>query len=531
MSATKKLGLFDSTLLVSGSMIGSGIFLVTSDMTRQLGSGPLVLLAWLLTGVITLMAALSFGELAAMMPNAGGQYNFVTRIYGKRMGFVYGWAVFSVIQTGVIAAVAMAFAKHLGIFTWNHEKVVFSVVLFGDGECEGGTTFKLLAGQLIAIGSIFLLTIINGLGIQEGKWVQRIFTLAKLIALSALIMGGLYVLFGGNLNGVKNYFWENMSSGASHFVSQEVLNPPKTQGISSNGAQFHEVTPEWKTLAGLGLLLAFASAMVGSLFSSDAWQGITFMSGEVENPSKTIPKALLYGTFIVTVVYCLANVAYMAVLPLKGLSWSDAMAAVGPNGLADNLVMGIAHADQDRVGVAASSVLMGSTHNAYAGLMGLIFMATLIIVSTFGCNNGLILAGSRLYKAMADHGLFFKSAAKLNRKNVPANALWMQAFWASALCLSGTYGDLLSYCTFASLLFYIITVAGVMILRKREPDAERPYKVWGYPYLPIIYLILAGFVSLGIIVSQFSIAITGIGIVALGWPIYAIFSRRNQSAQ
>jgi APA family basic amino acid/polyamine antiporter len=516
MSATRKLGLFDSTLLVSGSMIGSGIFLVTSDMTRQLGSGPLVLLAWLLTGVITLMAALSFGELAAMMPNAGGQYNFVTRIYGKRMGFVYGWAVFSVIQTGVIAAVAMAFAKHLGIFTWNHEKVVFSFVLFG-------ATFKLLAGQLIAIGSIFLLTLINSLGIQEGKWIQRIFTLAKLIALSALIMGGLYVLFGGSLNGVKNYFWENMSSGASHFVLLD------SSAKNVNGAQLHEVIPQWQSLAGIGLLLAFASAMVGSLFSSDAWQGITFMSGEVENPSKTIPKALLYGTFIVTVVYCLANVAYMAVLPLKGLNLADAMAAVGPNGLSDNLVLGISHADQDRVGVAASSVLMGSAQNAEAGLMGLIFMATLIIVSTFGCNNGLILAGSRLYKAMADQGLFFKSAAKLNRKNVPANALWMQAFWASALCLSGTYGDLLSYCTFASLLFYIITVAGVLILRKREPDAERPYKVWGYPYLPIIYLIVAGFVALGIIVSQFSIAITGIGIVALGWPIYSIFSRRNQS--
>jgi len=516
MSATRKLGLFDSTLLVSGSMIGSGIFLVTSDMTRQLGSGPLVLLAWLLTGVITLMAALSFGELASMMPNAGGQYNFVTRIYGKRMGFVYGWAVFSVIQTGVIAAVAMAFAKHLGIFTWNHEKVVFSFVLFG-------TTFKLFAGQLIAIGSIFLLTLINSLGIQEGKWIQRIFTLAKLIALSALIMGGLYVLFGGNLNGVKNYFWENMSSGASHFV----LLDSSVKNV--NGAQLHEVIPQWQSLAGIGLLLAFASAMVGSLFSSDAWQGITFMSGEVENPSKTIPKALLYGTFIVTVVYCLANVAYMAVLPLKGLNLTDAMAAVGPNGLSDNLVLGISHADQDRVGVAASSVLMGSAQNAEAGIMGLIFMATLIIVSTFGCNNGLILAGSRLYKAMADQGLFFKSAAKLNRKNVPANALWMQAFWASALCLSGTYGDLLSYCTFASLLFYIITVAGVLILRKREPDAERPYKVWGYPYLPIIYLIVAGFVALGIIVSQFSIAITGIGIVALGWPIYTIFSRRNQS--
>ncbi|NBX86962.1 MAG: amino acid permease [Bacteroidetes bacterium] len=522
MSATRKLGLFDSTLLVSGSMIGSGIFLVTSDMTRQLGSGPLVLLAWLLTGVITLMAALSFGELASMMPNAGGQYNFVTRIYGKRMGFVYGWAVFSVIQTGVIAAVAMAFAKHLGIFTWNHEKVVFSFELFG-------TTFKLLAGQLIAIGSIFLLTLINSLGIQEGKWIQRIFTLAKLIALSALIMGGLYVLFGGSLNGVKNYFWENMSSGASHFVSPDDLNPLKSNVETVGGAQLHEVIPQWQSLAGIGLLLAFASAMVGSLFSSDAWQGITFMSGEVENPSKTIPKALLYGTFIVTVVYCLANVAYMAVLPLKGLDLTDAMATVGPNGLVDNLVLGISHADQDRVGVAASSVLMGSAQNAEAGLMGLIFMATLIIVSTFGCNNGLILAGSRLYKAMADHGLFFKSAAKLNRKNVPANALWMQAFWASALCLSGTYGDLLSYCTFASLLFYIITVAGVLILRKREPEAERPYKVWCYPYLPIIYLIVAGFVALGIIVSQFSIAITGIGIVALGWPIYSIFSRRNQS--
>jgi APA family basic amino acid/polyamine antiporter len=432
------------------------------------------------------------------------------------MGFVYGWAVFSVIQTGVIAAVAMAFAKHLGIFTWNHEKVVFSFVLFG-------TTFKLLAGQLIAIGSIFLLTLINSLGIQEGKWIQRIFTLAKLIALSALIMGGLYVLFGGNLNGVKNYFWENMSSGASHFVLLD------SSAKNVNGAQLHEVIPQWQSLAGIGLLLAFASAMVGSLFSSDAWQGITFMSGEVENPSKTIPKALLYGTFIVTVVYCLANVAYMAVLPLKGLNLAEAMAAVGPNGLSDNLVLGISHADQDRVGVAASSVLMGSAQNAEAGLMGLIFMATLIIVSTFGCNNGLILAGSRLYKAMADQGLFFKSAAKLNRKNVPANALWMQAFWASALCLSGTYGDLLSYCTFASLLFYIITVAGVLILRKREPDAERPYKVWGYPYLPIIYLIVAGFVALGIIVSQFSIAITGIGIVALGWPIYSIFSRRNQS--
>lgn len=514
MTTTKKLGLFDSVLLVSGSMIGSGIFLVTGDMTRQLGNGPLVLLAWILTGVITLMAALSFGELAAMMPNAGGQYNFITRIYGKRMGFVYGWAVFSVIQTGVIAAVAMAFAKHLGIFVWGHDKVVTTLACCG-------YRFSLLSGQCMAIASIVLLTGINSLGIQEGKWVQRIFTLAKLLALGALIIGGLYVLMGGSLNGAHNYFWSNMSDGlnASKYVP---ANPDAT--INS----IEPVKGLWESISGMTLMLAFASAMVGSLFSSDAWQGITFMSAEVDKPSKTIPKALLYGTFIVTMVYCLANVAYMTLLPLKGLNWADAMAAVGPDGWAENFSLGLAHADQDRVGVAASSVLMGSTNDALAGSMGLLFMAGLIVVSTFGCNNGLILAGSRLYKAMADHGLFFRKAATLNAKNVPSNALWMQAFWASVLCLSGSYGDLLSYCTFASLLFYIITVAGVMILRKREPEAERPYKVWGYPYLPIAYLILAGFVAVGILVSQFNIAMTGIGIVALGWPIYRFFQRHEK---
>lgn len=509
----KKLGLFDSTLLVSGSMIGSGIFLVTGDMTRQLGNGPLVLLAWILTGVITLMAALSFGELASMMPNAGGQYNFVTRIYGRRMGFVYGWAVFSVIQTGVIAAVAMAFAKHLGMFVWGHDKIIATFGFWG-------YRFSLLSGQCMAIASIALLTAINGLGIQEGKWVQRIFTVAKLVALGALIIGGLYVLIGGSLNGVHNYFWSNVSEG---------LNASKYT-VSNPEASFGGIEPEkgfWESISGLALMLAFASAMVGSLFSSDAWQGITFMSAEVENPTKNIPKALFYGTLTVTVVYCLANVAYMSVLPLKGLSMQEAMAAIGANGWVNDVSLGIAHADQDRVGVAASSVLMGSTHDSQAGSLGLLFMAGLIVVSTFGCNNGLILAGSRLYKAMADHGLFFKGASKVNAKSVPSNALWMQAIWASILCLSGSYGDLLSYCTFASLLFYIITVAGVIILRQREPDAERPYKVWAYPLLPVAYLILAGFVAFGILVSQFSIAITGIVIVAMGWPIYYLFHRNK----
>lgn len=512
MTTTKKLGLFDSILLVSGSMIGSGIFLVTGDMTRQLGNGPLVLLAWVLTGVITLMAALSFGELASMMPKAGGQYNFITRVYGKKLGFVYGWAVFSVIQTGVCAAVAMAFAKHLGIFVWGHDKIVFTLNLFG-------RSISLYSGQCMAIGSILLLTWINGLGIQESKWVQRIFTLAKLVALGALIVGGLYVLFGGDINGAKNYFWSNMSEG---FNASKYVENTKTATQS-----LEPVKGKWEAIVGMSMVLAFASAMVGSLFSSDAWQGLTFMSAEVDKPSKTIPKALLYGTLIVTIVYCLANVAYMTLLPLKGLSWNDALAATGPEGWAQNFNLGIAHADQDRVGVAASSVLMGSTHDALAGTLGLYFMAGLIVVSTFGCNNGLILVGSRLYKAMADQGLFFQSASKLNRRNVPANALWMHGIWASVLCLSGTYGDLLSYCTFASLLFYIITVAGVLILRKREPNAERPYKVWGYPYLPIGYLILAGFIAIGILISQFKIAMIGIGIVALGWPIYSFFKPKT----
>lgn len=493
-------------------MIGSGIFLVSADMTRQLGTGPLVLFAWLLTGVITIMAALSFGELAAMMPNAGGQYNFVSRIYGKKMGFVYGWSVFSVIQTGVIAAVAMAFSKHLGIFNENlgHQNIVFTLLVMG-------FKWRISAGQLIAISSILVLTWINAMGIQQGKWIQRVFTLAKLIALGALIFGGLYIAFGGGLVGVKNYLWENLSLS----VQPSQFKVP----IPQPGSMSNPLVGVWQSIAGIGLLLAFSSAMVGSLFSSDAWQGITFMSGEVSNPSKTIPRALLYGTVIVTIVYCLSNVAYMALLPIRG----DESALLIEGGFIENEKLGIAHANQDRVGASAASVLMGATHDASAGMMGLLCMAALIMVSTFGCNNGLILAGSRLYQAMADKGYFFRAASTLNQRGVPANALWMQAFWASVLCLSGTYGDLLSYCTFASLLFYIITVAGVIVLRKREPDTERPYKVWGYPYLPILYLLLAGFIAIGIIIGQWKIALTGIGIVALGWPIYYVFNRNRKN--
>ncbi len=477
-----KIGLFDAVLLVSGSMIGSGIFLVTSEMTLLLGNVWYILFAWVLAGVITLLAALNFGELASMMPNAGGQFNFVTRIYGKRMGFVYGWSVFTVIQTGVIAAVAMAFSTHFWLL------IDYVTILFNSGK---GYVYEShlhpIGKPLLAIGSVALLTYINSRGIQESKKVQRFFTLAKIIALAALIVGGLYIGFGGSLNGAQNFWSSNTNNG---FQAQQWSSI--SSGISDSSS-----SSSWVDISGSVLILAFAAAMVGSLFSSDAWQGITFMSHEIDKPEKTIPKALLWGTLLVTIIYCLANVAYFTLLP-----WKE-----------------IAMVSEGRVGVAAMGKLLGGV------FLPQVIMAILIMISTFGCNNGLILAGSRLYQAMAEKGLFFQKAAVLNSRNIPSNALWMQAFWASVLCLSGSYGQLLSYCTFASLLFYIITVAGVLKLRLKEPNADRPYKVWLYPVSTIAYLVLAGFVAIGILISQFDIAIKGIAIVALGWPIYYLFKR------
>jgi len=460
----KKLGLFDSVLLVSGSMIGSGIFLVSADMTRNLGSAPWVMLAWILGGVITLLAALNFGELASMMPNSGGQFNFISRIYGRKMGFIYGWSVFTVIQTGVIAAVAMAFSKHVWLL-YDY----FYVTCSAHPNHTVGTS-------VVAIMSIIVLTGINMVGVQESKWVQRIFTLAKILALTALILGGFWVIYqsGGNDS------------------NRSIFNDFQPKILSKNNI--------WTNISGITLMLAFASAMVGSLFSSDAWQGITFMGSEIKNSYRTIPKALILGTLIVTLLYCFANLAYFSVLNMNE----------------------VANAESDRVGVAAMGKLM-SNHSF--NLLPEILMAILILISTFGCNNGLILAGSRLYQSMAEKGLFFKSVVKLNKRGVPQNALIYQAIWAGVLCLSGTYGQLLSYCTFASLLFYIITVAGVIKLRMQEPNAERPYKVWFYPYSTYLYLILAGFVAIGILISQFTIAITGIAIVLLGWPIYRFFGR------
>lgn len=478
----KKLGLLDATLIVSGSMIGSGIFLVTSEMSRTLGSAGYVLLAWLITGVVTLLAALSYGELAGMMPKAGGQYVYIQRAFGKITGFVYGWSVFTVIQTGVIAAVAVAFANYLGVF-------VPELGNGKEGEIWRFGSYSLTNAKIVAVLLVLFLTWLNTRGVEEGKWVQRIFTFAKLIALFGLIICGLY--FATKYNFFSEN-WKNAWSAAQYVDGKDNM------GSIGSG---------WEAISGWAIVTGLGVAMVGSLFSSDAWNNVTFIAGEIDNPSRNIPKSLFLGTLIVTIIYLLANVAYMSLLPLQG---SPVPTIEG---------QGISHALYERVGAAAANMVMGSN--------GELLMAGLIMISTFGCNNGLILAGSRLYKAMADDGLFFKTASKLNKSGVPGNALWIQAAWASVLCLTGSYNQLLGYCTFASLLFYIITISGVFILRRKEPDTPRPYKAFGYPVLPALYIFLAGFIALDILVLKWGTALIGLGIVAAGIPVYYLFHHKK----
>lgn len=450
-------------------MIGSGIFLVSSDMSRQLGSPGLLLLAWFVTGLITLTAALSYGELAGMMPKAGGQYVYIRRAFGAMTSFVYGWSVFTVIQSGVIAAVAMAFANYTSVLLPG---------LSGDAVLLELAGFKISALEGVAIGSILLLTWLNTLGIEEGKWIQRVFTTAKLLALFGLIAAGIYWVFRGNI-------WEeNWKLGFQAFSS------PK-DGIN------------WGALGSWAAITAFGTALIGSLFSSDAWNNVTFIAGEIKDPSRNIPRSLFLGTLLVTLVYILANVAYLALLPLQATDIGG---------------MSISHPANDRVGAAAAEVILGSS--------GVWLMAVLIMVSTFGCNNGLILAGARLYEAMAEDGLFFKSAKKLNRHAVPANALWAQAIWASLLCLSGSYNNLLDYCTFASLVFYIITVAGLFRLRKLEPETPRPYKALGYPLVPALYILLAGAICLDLLVFKTTYTLRGLMIVLAGVPVYWMITRK-----
>ena len=473
----RSLGLIDATSLVAGSMIGSGIFVVTSSMARDIGSAAWLLVIWIVTGLVTIAAALSYGELAGMMPKAGGQFVYIQRAYGRLVSFLYGWTVFTVIQTGVIAAIAVTFANYAAIFFPVLDTTLFNV----------GANFTFSYQKVVAILSIILLTYINTKGVESGKTVQLIFTSAKLIALFALIILGLYV--GLQTNILSDNF-ANMWD-----ASKTVVNPDGTITVTK--------------LAGIALLGAAGATIINSLFSSDAWNNVTFIAGEIKEPKKNIPRSLFLGTLIVTVIYVLANFAYLALLPMQGTPYA-----------ADISGSGIMFASNDRVGAAAASMIMGN--------IGVFVMAGLIMVSTFGCNSGLILSGGRLFFAMAKDGLFFKQATQLNKNQVPAKALWVQCIWACVLCVSGKFGDLLTYATFASLLFYILTIVGVFILRKKEPNADRPYKAFGYPVVPAIYIIVTTAICLTLLIYYPLNTGLGLFIVCLGIPVYYLAMNKKE---
>jgi APA family basic amino acid/polyamine antiporter len=476
----REMSLFDAMMIVMGTMIGSGIFIVSADIARTVGSPGLLLLVWLITGVVTVIGALSYGELAGMMPHAGGLYVYLREAYNPLVGFLYGWTTFLVIQTGTIAAVGVAFAKFTGlIIPWFSERHILLNVL---GR-------NITAAQVLAIASIVVLTYLNMRGLRTGKTIQGFFTVTKTVALSGLILLGFIV--GANAAAVKAnlaVFW-------------------KASWTHMAGGQIASVEP----LSGLMILAAIGAAMVGSLFASDAWYTVTYIAGEVKNPKRNIPLSLVLGAGIVILLYFLANVAYVVTLPVHG----------SPEA-ADVIGRGIQFAQFDRVGTAAAEMIFGGP--------AAIIMAVLIMIATFGCNNGLILSGARVYYAMAKDGLFFKATGKLNRKAVPGTALVVQCVWASLLCLSGTYSDLLDYVIFAVLIFFVLIVSGIFILRRKRPDAERPYKAWGYPFVPGLYILVAAAIAVDLLVFKTKYTFPGLLIVLLGIPVYFIRKRLGKRA-
>jgi len=475
----KEIRLYDAVMLVSGSMIGSGIFIVSADVARQVGSSGWLLASWLLAGVLTMAGALCYGELTAMFPHAGGQYVFLQKAYGKLTGFLYGWSFFAVIQTGTIAAVAVAFAKYSGVLFPDFISDKHEIFAIGD------SSFKLTSQRLLAIVSIIILTYANTRGVKEGKIIQNIFSTTKLGAIALLIILGF--ILGANADVISQNF-SNMFAATSTA----------------------KIGDEWVTTAigGFTIILALGVTQVGTLFSSDAWNGLTFAGDEVVEPKKTIPRGLAIGTMLVTVLYLLMNVAYLCILPLKG----------DPNG-ADVFSRGIQFASEDRVAAAAANLIGGQGFS--------IVVAMLIMVSTFGCNNGLILSGSRVYYTMAKDGLFFKNFGKLSERGVPQNALWWQCFWASFLCLTGKYGDLLDYLMGVVILFYAFTIYGIFILRRKMPEAERPIKAPGYPVIPMLYVIVASIIVLILIKEKPQFTYPGLGIVAIGIPVFFWFNRKQ----
>lgn len=460
------LGLLDATMIVAGSMIGSGIFIVSADMTRNLGSAGWLITAWLITGFMTLTAAVSYGELSAMYPKAGGQYVYLKEAFNPLAGFLYGWSFFAVIQTATIAAVGVAFSKFAGYFfpvlEMRDENVLFQLGLL-----------KVYPAQLTSIVLIIFLTYINTKGIQGGKLIQTTFTVTKLVSLFGLIGFGFLLAAQSDIWSAN---WDQAWSARN----------------------WNAETQSWSDLSGTALLGAIAAAMVGSIFSSDSWNNVTFIAGEVKNPHRNIGLSLFLGTLIVTIIYVLANLMYMSVLPLDT----------------------IAFAQQDRVAVTAS--------NAIFGQMGNYVIAVMIMISTFGCNNGLILAGARVYYTMAQDGLFFSKAGKLNKNAVPEWALWAQCVLASILCLSGRYGDLLDMVAFVVVVFYVLTILGIFVLRRKRPDADRPYRAFGYPVLPLIYIVMGISFCIALIIQKPTYAGWGLGIALMGIPLYFIAMNNNK---
>jgi APA family basic amino acid/polyamine antiporter len=475
------LGLFDSTMIVAGSMIGTGIFIVSAEMARQVGSTGWLLVSWVITGLLTVAAALSYGELAAMMPRAGGQYVYLREAWSPLCGFLYGWTLFLVIQTGTVAAVAVGFARYLGIL-WP--RIAESNYLVRPILISSRYALSLSTAQLVGVLLIALLTWTNTRGIQWGKLVQNCFTSVKIGALLGVI--GLGIFLGWNAQAVKSNF--------DH--------PWIPQGVAP-------IAPGLSVETGFGLLVALCVAQVGSLFAADAWNNITFTAGEVRNPRRNVPLSLALGTFLVIGLFLCANIAYVVVLPFQQVQ----------------------HAPSDRV---ASAVLQ-----AIFPVFGARLMAVTIMISAFGCMNGQLLSGARAYYAMARDGLFFRRAAALNRASVPGASLTMQGAWAALLVLirtyqpsTGTYGNLysnlLDYVISAALLFYILTIAGVFRLRRLQPDAERPYRAFGYPVVPALYLLAAAVILTVLFIYRPATTFPGLAIILIGVPVYFLFNRSSR---
>ncbi|MGH9468202.1 MAG: APC family permease [Terriglobales bacterium] len=476
----KALGLTSATTLVMGVMIGSGIFVVSPQIAREVGSPGLLMLVWVITGVMTLLGALCYGELAAAMPQAGGQYVYLREALGQIWGFLFGWTLFIVIQTGTIAAVCVAFGKYLGVL-YPHA-ISENNWLFHFGHL-GPVQLGINTEELVAIAVILFLTWLNTRGIRSGALVQNIFTFAKIIALAGLILIGLIVAHNAAaIEANFAHFWHDFFHG---FWGHGIYN----LSGATNGK-----------LVSTATIVAVFAALVGSLFSSDAWNNVTYTAGEVRNPRRNLPLSLAIGTIAVTVLYLLANLAYLAVLRFQQ----------------------IAHAPEDRV---ASSML-----GAIYGHAGAVLIAAAILISTFGCTNGLILAGPRVFQAMAKDGVFFKKAAQLNARRVPATALWIQGIWACLLCLSGTYTDLLNYVMFTEFIFYILTISSLFVLRRKRPELERPYKVVAYPWLPILYIALAVFFDVVVLYVFPQYSGSGLVLVLIGVPVYFLWRRAGKSS-